>query len=82
MLTPRAKERLANIALVKPDKAENLETALISTAKGGGFSGKVSEERLVEMLEMMSEAAVKADTVTIKRKFDLDEELEIDESGF
>ena len=55
LLTPRAKERLANIGLVKPEKAERLETALISTAKGGGFAGKVSEERLVEMLETMSE---------------------------
>ena len=44
ILTNEAKERLANIAVVKPEKAEKLEMILIQNAQRGMVSGKVTEQ--------------------------------------
>ena len=51
ILTNEAKERLANIACVKPEKAERLEMLLIENAKRGMIQGKVSESQMIGLLE-------------------------------
>lgn len=54
ILAPAARERLARIALVKPDKARMLEDQLIMMARTGRTGGQVSEEALINMLEAIS----------------------------
>ena len=81
ILTNEAKERLANIACVKPEKAERLEMLLIENAKRGMIQGKVSESQMIGLLEQVSEKEVKpATTISFSRKrFDDDD---LDDLGF
>ena len=51
ILSDEARIRLGNIAAVKPDKAERLENIILQNAQRGGFSGKVSEAQLIDLLE-------------------------------
>jgi programmed cell death protein 5 len=46
---------VANIAVVKPDKARKIEDMLIMNAQRGAFSGQISEEQLIQMLESITE---------------------------
>ncbi len=67
--------RLANIAVVKPEKAEKLEMILIQNAQRGAFQGKVTESQMIDLLEQVSESEVKP-TPTIKfqrKRFDDDD---------
>ncbi|GBG87809.1 hypothetical protein CBR_g45965 [Chara braunii] len=68
ILSPEARERLARIALVKPDKARSVEDLLLQGARFGKITSKVTEERLVMMLEQLSEHEPKPTRVTIQRR--------------
>ena len=46
---------MANIAVVKPDRARKVEDMLIMNAQRGAFSGRISEEQLIQMLETITE---------------------------
>ncbi len=48
-------EIVANIAVVKPDRARKVEDMLIMNAQRGAFSGRISEEQLIQMLETITE---------------------------
>jgi programmed cell death protein 5 len=50
-LTPEALARLRRIKLVKPPKALQLENALVNMAMNGRLPERVSEAKLIEMLE-------------------------------
>ena len=75
ILTNEARVRLANIAVVKPEKAEKLEMILIQNAQRGAFQGKVSESQMIDLLEQVSENEAKpAATIKFQRKrFDDDD---------
>lgn len=64
LLQPEARERLARIALVKPDKARGVENLLLQAAQRGQLgSQQVTDAQLLGMLEKMSEgSAPKATT--------------------
>ncbi len=47
MLKPEARERLARIALVKPDKARGVEEFIMQQAARGQITEKISEDRLI-----------------------------------
>ena len=81
ILTPEANMRLANIAVVKPEKAEKLQQLLIQNAQRGKVQGKVTESQMIDLLEQVSEAEVKpATTISFSRKrFDDDD---LDDLGF
>lgn len=51
LLTEAARDRLNNIRLVKAEKAERLETIIIANAQGGRFSGKVTDEQLLDLMD-------------------------------
>ena len=78
ILTNEAKERLANIAVVKPEKAEKLEMLLIQNAQRGKLTGKITEAQMIDVLEQVSESEVKpATTIKYQRKrFDDDDDLD------
>ena len=74
ILTNEASERLANIAAVKPEKAEKLEVILIQNAQRGIFKGKVTESQMIDLLEQVSESESKTTTIKFQRKrFDDDD---------
>ena len=71
VLTPGARERLANIAMVKADKARRIEDMIITQAGRGVIDGVLEEEQLIQMLESISEAENKGKgtgKITIQRK--------------
>ncbi|KAI3466798.1 hypothetical protein Pfo_023461 [Paulownia fortunei] len=68
ILTSEARARLARIALVKPDKARGVEDVILRAAQMGQIAGKVSEERLITLLEQINTQTTKETKVTIKRR--------------
>jgi len=65
--TPEAKERLARIAIVKSDKAQQVGDMIISMAQRGQLSEKISEERLKGMLAQL-EGGKKETKIKFQRK--------------
>ncbi|XVE51557.1 hypothetical protein DITRI_Ditri02bG0051500 [Diplodiscus trichospermus] len=68
ILSSEARERLARIALVKPDKARGVEDYLLRAAQMGQIAEKVSEERLISILEQINTQTTKQTKVTIQRR--------------
>ncbi|XP_050230653.1 uncharacterized protein LOC126679729 [Mercurialis annua] len=68
ILSSEARERLARIALVKPEKARSVEDLLLRAAQMGQIVEKVSEERLISFLEQLNSQASKQTKVTIQRR--------------
>ncbi|CAL9167867.1 unnamed protein product [Musa hybrid cultivar] len=68
ILSTQARERLARIALVKPEKARGVEDVLLRAAQMGQLSEKVSEERLISLLEQINNQTSKQTKVTIQRR--------------
>ncbi|KAJ3670702.1 hypothetical protein LUZ60_008128 [Juncus effusus] len=68
ILSIEARERLSRIALVKPDKARGVEDVLLRAFQMGQISEKVSEERLITLLEQINTQTSKQTKVTIQRR--------------
>ncbi|GIL72156.1 hypothetical protein Vretimale_461 [Volvox reticuliferus] len=68
-MTNEARERLARIAIVKPEKARGVENMILAAAQRGALSAKVSEERLVQLLEQVNEReGASKPKITIQRR--------------
>ena len=80
ILSEEARIRLGNIAVVKPEKAERLESIIIANAQRGMFQGKVSEAQLIDLLNQMGGLeAEKATKIEIaKHKFDDEDDIDLD----
>lgn len=62
-------DAVSRIGLVKPDKARSIEDMILNAAKRGALTEKVSEERLIELLEQVNEQMGQKPTkVTIQRR--------------
>mmetsp|Transcript_18060 Transcript_18060/g.54345 ORF Transcript_18060/g.54345 Transcript_18060/m.54345 type:complete len:134 (+) Transcript_18060:464-865(+) len=68
IMEPAARERLSRIALVKPEKARSVEDILLNAAKRGQLGQKVTEDRLIELLEQVNEQTAQRTKVTIQRR--------------
>ncbi|GAB2299109.1 hypothetical protein Dimus_033181 [Dionaea muscipula] len=68
ILSSEARERLARIALVKPEKARGVEDVIIRSAQMGHIVEKVTEERLISLLEQINNQTAKQTKVTIQRR--------------
>jgi len=68
ILTPEARERLANLRLVKPELVEALENQLILLAQSGRLKIPVTDEELKEILYQISEKTRRDIRITIKEK--------------
>lgn len=64
ILTPEARQRLANIKMVKPEFAEQLENQLIQLAQTGRVRLPITDEELKEILIRISS---KKREITIRR---------------
>lgn len=68
IMEPAARERLSRIALVKSEKARGVEDILLNAAKRGQLGQKVTEDRLIELLEQVNEQTSQRTKVTIQRR--------------
>jgi len=64
ILEPKARERLANLKVVKPDLAMQLEMYLAQLAQSGQIQSKLTDEQIVLILRKLSEKR----EISIKRK--------------
>lgn len=55
ILEPKARERLANLKVVKPDLALQLEAYLAQLYQAGQLRGRITEEQLVAILKKITE---------------------------
>ena len=46
IMTPEARQRLANLKLTKPEMVNNIELQLIQSAQAGSLRGKVTDDQL------------------------------------
>ncbi|KAJ8639007.1 hypothetical protein MRB53_015701 [Persea americana] len=68
ILSSQARERLSRIALVKPEKARGVEDVILRAAQMGQIVEKVSEEKLISLLEQINNQTSKRTKVTIQRR--------------
>lgn len=54
ILTPEARQRLANVKVARPDLAEAVERYLIQLAQSGRLRGQVTDDVLRELLERLT----------------------------
>ncbi|CAH9121928.1 unnamed protein product [Cuscuta epithymum] len=59
---------VARIALVKPEKARGVEDLILRAAQVGQIKEKVSEERLIQLLEQINTQGTRQTKVTIQRR--------------
>lgn len=80
LLSGQARNRLASIKSVKPEKAFQVEQIIIANAQRGMFQGKVSEDQLIDVLNQLSEneAAAAGKIQKHKHHFDDEDELDLD----
>lgn len=66
---------VARIALVKPDKARGVEDIIIHAFKNRQIQEKVSEDRLIELLEQVNERTQQKAKVTFQRRRAFDDDF-------
>ena len=54
ILTPEARNRLANLKLTKPELVNQIELQLIQSAQSGSLRGKVTDEQLKVLLRQIA----------------------------
>lgn len=82
VMSSEAREKLGNIRLVRPERAEQVESYVIRAAQSGQLSGKVSEEEVKDLLRRVTEQTQKNTKVTIMRRrpiFDDDDDDDDDD---
>jgi programmed cell death protein 5 len=67
ILTPKARDRLANIKIARPEFAEGLENQLIMLAQRSNLQGPVTEEQLIEILKRL-QSGKRERKIRFKRK--------------
>ncbi len=68
ILSPRARQRLANLRLVKPEIAALIEDQLIALAQAGRLRIPVSDEALKELLIRLYEQTHREPRIRIREK--------------
>ncbi|CAI5731794.1 unnamed protein product [Hyaloperonospora brassicae] len=69
VMLPDARERLARIAIVKPEKARAIEAMVIEMAQRGQLAAKIDEDKLIDLLNQVGSTEEKKRTkVTMKRR--------------
>lgn len=78
ILDTTARERLSRIALVSPERSQQIEAVLLRMAQTGQLRGKVTESQLIDLLEQMEDAQSKTNTkkttIVYQRRRDFDDD--------
>ncbi|KAI9919747.1 hypothetical protein PsorP6_017613 [Peronosclerospora sorghi] len=84
VMLPDARERLARIAIVKPDKARAIEEMVLQMAQRGQLAAKLDEQKLIDLLNQVGVTEENQRTkVTMKRRtYFSDEDDEDDDDDF
>ncbi|CDF37046.1 unnamed protein product [Chondrus crispus] len=83
ILSNEAREKLSNIRLVKPERAEQVENYILSAAQSGQLPGKISEEQFKDLLRNVTEKEQSKNKVTIMRRRPLyDDDDDDDDDDF
>ena len=82
VMSPAAREKVANIKLVKPDRAQQVENWVINAAKSGQLAGQVTEEQIKGFLRQFSEQAQNKTKVTIMRRNTMYDDDDDDDDDF
>ncbi|KAK1941004.1 Programmed cell death protein 5 [Phytophthora citrophthora] len=84
VMLPDARERLARIAIVKPEKARAIEDMVIQMAQRGQLAAKIDEDKLIDLLNQVGVTEEKQRTkVTMKRRtYFSDEDDDDDDDDF
>lgn len=70
----QARERLSRVALVKPQKAREIEDMLIQMAMRRQLQGQVKEHDIIQLLEKSTEAAQTKVKIVRRKSISSDEE--------
>lgn len=54
IMTPEARQRLANLKLTKPELVNQIELQLIQSAQAGSLRGKITDEQLKVLLRQIA----------------------------
>ena len=54
IMTPEARQRLANLKLTKPELVNQIELQLIQSARAGSLRGKVTDDQLKVLLRQIA----------------------------
>ena len=68
ILTPKARERLANVKLVRPELAKIVEDNIIALVQAGQLQPPVDEDIVKRLLEAIYERTRREPRIRIKRK--------------
>ena len=68
VLSSEAAARLGRLAMVKPQKARQVEEYLLNMARSGRLQGKVTEQALIELLESANDESRKETKITMARR--------------
>mmetsp|Transcript_108265 Transcript_108265/g.132088 ORF Transcript_108265/g.132088 Transcript_108265/m.132088 type:complete len:137 (-) Transcript_108265:23-433(-) len=75
ILSDEARQRLSNIALVKPANAEAIQNQIMQQYSSGQINGKVTEQQVKVLLEQLNKNSNKKKTkITFARKLDDDDD--------
>ncbi|KAJ7090319.1 PDCD5-related protein [Mycena belliarum] len=80
VLDTAARERLSRIALVSPERSNQIQGILIRMVQSGQLRGRVSENQLIDLLEQMEDAqgktASKKSNIVFQRRRDPDDDFD------
>ncbi|HIQ55477.1 MAG TPA: DNA-binding protein [Pyrodictium sp.] len=68
ILTPKARERLANVRLVRPEIAQLVEDQIIALVQAGRLTPPVDEDTVKKLLETIYEQTHRETRIRIKRR--------------
>ena len=68
ILTPKARERLANVKLVRPDLAELVENQLIALAQAGRIPVPLDDDQLKEILAELASRTHRDYNIRVREK--------------
>ena len=67
ILTEKARDRLANIKMARPEFADSLENQLIALAQRGNLRNPITEEQLIDILKRL-QSGKRESSIEFKRK--------------
>ncbi|KAJ6606447.1 PDCD5-related protein [Mycena vulgaris] len=80
VLDTAARERLSRIALVSPERSNQIQGILMRMVQSGQLRGRVSENQLIDLLEQMEDAqgktATKKSNIVFQRRRDPDDDFD------